>query len=332
MTGNIPQKFIPHTPASVSVYTVTQEYPHYHEGVLEIAYCFRGPAYVYTRAQTFVLNDGDIISFDPHDIHYIYSSEDNLMVSFYFNLTDPVFDKPDLEKIYFVCEKSTTPAAKEKELLNLKRLLLTLLYFYCFPHRELQYEDIITNFSKQIIRTMLEHFHYFHFISNSQDCSEELKNRFERILIYISDHYSEKITIETLCRIEHLSYKYLSSFFKKTSYVGFSRFVNNVRLYESSILLLNTEKNISDISYEVGFSAPVYYYRTFRQWCDMTPNQCRKELKKLRENACGNTYYQTDSIKKELEHYIAFYFAAIQIPQLWHSQFVPLKGVPKHNP
>lgn len=328
MTFNRKPQLIPGTPTGISIYSVTSDGPHHHEGFLEIIYCFKGPVQINSRMQEITLQEGDIISCDPFDIHYLSCSNENLLISFYFDLRAPIFKKPGLESIYFMCEPLAVPKKKQYELQNLKRFLLTMLYFYCFPHPSLSLKDMITGFSVRIIQHMLEHFHYFYFIANSTDYSPEMKERFENIIIYIDKNYSKKITLENLCTMYHFNYKYLSRFFKKTSLVGFSRFVNDVRAYKAAALLLETDKNISDIAYEIGFSAPLYYYRTFKKWNGMTPNQYRQTLRKLAKNTEENMYYDVKTKKEELEHFISFNFAELQIPKLWMTPFIPHKGLP----
>ena len=325
---NFKPELIPGTPVGISIYSVTREAPHHHEGFLEIIYCFKGPVTIFTRLQAIELQEGDIISCDPFDIHYLSCDTDNLLISFYFDLRSPVFNKPDLEHIYFICEPLATPQTKQPELQNLKRLLLTMLYFYCFPHPKLSVTEIVTRFSMQIIKMMLDHFHYFYFIANSTDYSDEMKDRFESIIIYIDKNYSQKITLEKMCELYHFNYKYLSRFFKKTSFVGFPKFVNDIRSYKATALLLDTDKNISDIAYESGFSAPLYFYQVFEKWNGTTPNKYRKVLREAARNSGAGTYYDVMAKKEELEHSISFNFAELQVPELWASPFVPYKGLP----
>ena len=341
--GNLIPDLIPGTPVGISIYSVTKEAPHHHEGFMEIIYCFKGPVNISSRSQDMLLEDGDIISCDPFDIHYMTAAvtdgaEDdgtaeqhdagNLLVSFYFDLQSPVFEKPDLDKLYFICEPSAIPESKQQNLAELKRLLLTLLYFYCFPHPKLPRAETAVRFSKKIIQTMLDNFHYFYFIANSTEYSDEMKIRFESIITYIEKNYSDKITLSRLCETEHYNYKYLSHFFKKTSEVGFSKFVNDIRAYKAAFILLETNKNISEISYDVGFSAPMYFYKIFKLWNGMTPNQYRKKLRELTAAADENTYYDTLTVKEELEHFISFHFAQLQVPELWLTPYIPFKGLP----
>lgn len=328
MKSNRLPYMIPGTPVGIEIYSAAKESPHYHEGFLEITYCLRGSATLTSRSIETVLSEGDIASCDFSDIHYITADGENLLATFYFDLKDPVFGRENLDKVYFLCEPLAIHESEQEELQNLKRLLLTLLYFYCFPHPKLSTAEILTRFSTKIIDAMWDHFHFFNFIVEPEDYSEEMKKRYDSIIIYINNHFSEKLTLSKICELHHFSYKYLSRFFKKTSHIGFARVVGDIRSYMSMKLLLDTDKNISDIAYEVGFSAPIYYYREFKSYNNMTPNQFRKMIRELSSNSVENEYFDVDAIKSDLEHSIAFRFAELQVPELWLMPFVPLKGFP----
>ena len=69
--GNIIPDLIPGAPVGISIYSVTQEAPHHHEGFMEIIYCFKGPIRICSRSLDMLLEDGDIISCDPFDVHYM---------------------------------------------------------------------------------------------------------------------------------------------------------------------------------------------------------------------------------------------------------------------
>ena len=58
---------------------------------------------------------------------------------------------------------------------------------------------------------------------------------------------------------------------------NFKELVNNVRVDESIKLLLDTDKTISDISFDVGFSHTRYYNKSFKDYYKCTPLQFRKK-------------------------------------------------------
>lgn len=307
---------------------MTQEPCHYHEGFLEIMYCLKGTATIHINYEDIRLEEGDVISCDSHDIHCIRSSGENLFVSFYFDLTDPVFDNPDLPDIFFVCERYVLRSEKQEKLQNLKHLLLTMFYFYCFPHPKVSQNETFNNLAVKIMDIMLEHFHFFDYASNELEYSAEAKKRFERLVTYTNRHYTEKLTITKLCEQEHLTANYLSHFFRKTSFLRFSGLLNYIRIYHSERLLLDSTRNISDISYDVGFSDSKFYYKYFKFWYGHTPLQHRKYFQQVREQSSENQFYIPEEISAELEHYISYYFATLHIPEFWNVPYIPYRNVP----
>jgi len=55
-----------------------------------------------------------------------------------------------------------------------------------------------------------------------------------------------------------------------------SNFIRNFRLHKARKLLLETDKNVSEIAYEVGFADPNYFTRAFTEEQGMTPTELRK--------------------------------------------------------
>ncbi len=67
---------------------------------------------------------------------------------------------------------------------------------------------------------------------------------------------------------------------KLTALTGQSaaNFIRNFRLTKARKLLLEADKNISEIAYEVGFSDPNYFTRVFTQEYGMTPTEIRRSI------------------------------------------------------
>ena len=54
--------------------------------------------------------------------------------------------------------------------------------------------------------------------------------------------------------------------------------LRRLRLQRSRHLLTTTEKSVSEIAYEVGFSTPAYFTKCFRDCFGKTPSELREEL------------------------------------------------------
>ena len=56
-----------------------------------------------------------------------------------------------------------------------------------------------------------------------------------------------------------------------------NEFLQNFRLKYAARLLTESDRPISDIAYDVGFSDPYYFSRAFKKLFEMSPKQWRQE-------------------------------------------------------
>ncbi|WP_281614839.1 AraC family transcriptional regulator [Flammeovirga sp. SubArs3] len=68
----------------------------------------------------------------------------------------------------------------------------------------------------------------------------------------------------------------LLSQFKRVKGTTLVNYIKLERLKKASLLLINTNKNISEVAYQVGFSDPKYFSRAFRIEYGETPTEYRK--------------------------------------------------------
>ena len=100
-------------------------------------------------------------------------------------------------------------------------------------------------------------------------------NRLETVFNYVDDHYDEPISVTDMAKLCNMSYSYFSRFFKKTMNRNFSDYVNLVRVTKAEHLIATTDKSITDIAFEVGFSTTSYFIDQFKKFKHMTPKKFR---------------------------------------------------------
>ena len=98
------------------------------------------------------------------------------------------------------------------------------------------------------------------------------------IKILEKNYFSEKFRIEDLYLKLGISRVQLHR--KLTALTGqsTSNYIRNFRLFKARKLLLETDRNISEIAYEVGFADPNYFTRAFTQEHGMSPSELRKSF------------------------------------------------------
>jgi AraC-like DNA-binding protein len=98
-----------------------------------------------------------------------------------------------------------------------------------------------------------------------------------RVLEWIDEHHGEPFQLETLAKAVHLSPKYLSNLFRKTTGKTITDFLTIRRLKHASQLLQTTALSVQEVSERSGFSNCSYFCHTFRKYAGMTPGQFRSQ-------------------------------------------------------
>lgn len=316
----IPINFINNTPLSISIYSVKREAPHIHRNTLEIVYCLKGEITLSVTHERLRFRAGDLYIVNATDIHSIESTGQNdaLVVSFYINALDNSLPSDSLLYELFVCQEAVISEVTETYIPKLKELLIISLYFYCF-HPKMNFE-IYTRLTQRIVSILVEYFPLFYFSTNAHKFLPNERERYDTILRYIRKNYREKITLTKLAEIVHCNPSYLSQFFNKYlnnhnngghSMNTLHDLINFVRVYEAETLLCTTDKNISDISYDCGFSDPKFLYRTFKEWFSRTPFEHKSWYEEYASTASPNHYYSPDEIASEIEHCISLNLSSL---------------------
>ena len=100
------------------------------------------------------------------------------------------------------------------------------------------------------------------------------------VLDYLQKHYADSIKLDDMSALINVENSYFCRLFKKTMNISFMEYLYLVRLSHAEKLLLNSNKNITEIAYEVGFSSPAYFTKTFRERKGYTPTFYKKLQKR----------------------------------------------------
>lgn len=100
------------------------------------------------------------------------------------------------------------------------------------------------------------------------------------VVPYILEHYTEKITLEELAFLEHISVSYLARRFKETTGMTIISYIHHLRIEKARELLISSSLTASEISYMVGFDSPKYFHRIFKKETGESPAQFRRTYTK----------------------------------------------------
>ena len=101
-------------------------------------------------------------------------------------------------------------------------------------------------------------------------------SRLQKSIEYISAHLEEEISIQAVAEHIGMGLSTFSRFFTRATGGGFPAFVRAQRLNAAMRLLLESEKSVTEIAMETGFSSASYLILCFRRQYHLTPAQFRQ--------------------------------------------------------
>ena len=88
---------------------------------------------------------------------------------------------------------------------------------------------------------------------------------------FLHQHLADKVYIEEVSALCNISESYFSKCFNKAFGMSFSAYQNKLKLLKAEELITTTNKNINQISDELGFENSSYFIRVFKKEYNVTP-------------------------------------------------------------
>ena len=236
-------------------------YPaHVHEGV-EIVYVESGTQHITANGTSYLLVPGDILLVFPMVIHsYEGASEEDGSMCIGMN--------PDLINEFRTCFKTTLPrtpfyhvSENDTELRQIIRTLRNI------PS---DYPPQVTAYVHLFLALLMPHMQL--------DPLEAYvdSNLIHRILLYISDHIQEPLTLDSVSLAMGISRSHLSHIFSQRLHMNFRKFINSMRIEYACTLLQNPAYSIKEVTYACGYDNSRTFHRSFLAEVGMTPGDYKK--------------------------------------------------------
>lgn len=91
----------------------------------------------------------------------------------------------------------------------------------------------------------------------------------------ITEHISEPINVQILAQRMRISPNYLSAVFKSETGVRLSEYITNVKMQEAARQIRETQKNIAEISADLGYDGASYFSKLFKKQYGVNPSDYR---------------------------------------------------------
>lgn len=106
---------------------------------------------------------------------------------------------------------------------------------------------------------------------------EQSVSAVERARKYIDSNYNKDISLDDVSREVDISPYYFSKIFKEETGRNFVEYVTEVRMNRAKELLAFTDMPMKEICYEIGYSDPNYFSRSFKKNTGLTPTEYKEK-------------------------------------------------------
>jgi AraC-like DNA-binding protein len=113
-------------------------------------------------------------------------------------------------------------------------------------------------------------------VKMSLSMSGAAENKINEVVKYITDHYQDDLSLKEVADLVNLSESSFSRHFQKATRNKFVEFVNRVRIGRACTMLIETDKRISSICFDVGFKNITNFNRQFFRLKGKAPSEYRK--------------------------------------------------------
>ncbi|MBS4218394.1 response regulator [Bacillus sp. FJAT-49711] len=172
---------------------------------------------------------------------------------------------------------------KDVSLIETQQRVLELLWIISRVLNEIGVEPDTPLYSFQIkdfrqLRTETNHL-----LNQMWQSYTDYQNRVEddtikQIRHYIIEHSHKEISLDRISQKFELSPIYISKLFKEQLGVNYIAFLTECRLEKAKKLMLDPEKSLKEITFDVGYQDPNYFSKVFKKMYGESPTEYRRSL------------------------------------------------------
>lgn len=134
--------------------------------------------------------------------------------------------------------------------------------------------------SDEVVLNSLLHFAEKEVRSKSEKFGADSDEAMRKIIKYLDENYREKISLQDLADLVGYHPNYTSEIVSKNLGISFTEYLQRKRLSNATKDLKQSEKKISDIAFDHGFSNVRSFNNAFRESFGRSPSEYRESLDK----------------------------------------------------
>ena len=116
-------------------------------------------------------------------------------------------------------------------------------------------------------------------LMQTKDRFDKRNKRLRLMMVYIHEHYAEKISVKDIAGTAFASERECFRLFHDCLHMSPAEYIKNYRLQAACDMLANTREHITFISQSCGFGSSSYMGKIFRESMGCTPNEYRTKVR-----------------------------------------------------
>ena len=269
---------------------ITSEYPyisgrvendftpwHWHDE-LEFGYVVEGEVEIATTNKVYRLNKGEGYFINTNVLASMKYPKNGSLDYFLFH---PTFLSGHFRSIFETKYLNPILQNKKIDLIELRgsnsnqKEILKKLYQASLLREEKDTEFQTRNIFSEIWLLLIEEIRQMKI--SSTPVSTTNQERLLTMMLYIQEHYSDKITLEEIASSAVISTREALRCFQNSIHQTPFEYLISYRIDMAKKLLRSSELSVTEIAIRTGFSNSAYFSKIFKRTCHMTPLAYRKE-------------------------------------------------------
>ncbi|SEN95439.1 AraC family transcriptional regulator [Paenibacillus sp. OV219] len=258
--------------------------PEHTHNFVELVYILRGTGRHQVNDQTYKVQRGDLLWMNVGDRHSFEDVEGmeymNILIQTDFYNRQLISLEPDesffSQELFLEFHPTLQRSSRQirfigGSILELEELLETMYMEY--TNKNYGYRAMLSGYTTLLLTSAFRRMQ-----DNLQNgATQDIQILLPKLLSYIEQHYASPITLQDLAKESYYSSYYISKMFKVCCGYTFTEYVQKVRLREAKRMLLETVECVGSIGKSVGYSDKSQFYRLFKLYYGLTPQQMREQ-------------------------------------------------------
>ena len=233
--------------------------PHFHE-CYTIIIVHKGVGDYFKGNKDLLLSEGYILVLNPYDVHAGQAVNNNPWD--FLTIYVPI---SIIKNIGFQFKRNHVPFFEKKIIKNFNLFMKATQVFENLACKR-DASTILNIFLKEVVANYATDIRPFY--NRYSVCNDPVMNS---VRTYIHNHFHKEIPITKLCEITQKSDYQLIKSFRSQYQLPPHQYQLNLRIEKARDIISTTNKNLSEVAYEVGFFDQSHFIRHFKKIVGVTP-------------------------------------------------------------